>query len=347
MSEIKFGNQLPLTSIDRCFRVAKLSEEAGFDFVFVPDHTLKPLTEVTFESWTVLTAISMITKKIKLETVVSCPHRCHPAVFAQRLATLDQISGGRVILGIGAGEAMNLDPFGIEWKYPVSKMKEAIEIMKRLWNGETFSYNGRFYRLKDAFLQIKPAQETIPIYIGANSPETRRLAGRIADGWIPFPESPESYKLHFDDVKRGLKEAGRSLEEIDPSLQVLISISEDSDEAYRTLDNYKMILATPIPTKLTEISGIQLPPKYDHDWWWRRLLATPEGEKEYLELNNLIPRDVAIECSIAGTLEDCIQKIERYIKAGVRTFNLINIGPDARKVNEMCAKEIIPYFKQL
>jgi alkanesulfonate monooxygenase SsuD/methylene tetrahydromethanopterin reductase-like flavin-dependent oxidoreductase (luciferase family) len=77
------------------------------------------------------------------------------------------------------------------------------------------------------------------------------------------------------------------------------------------------------------------------------LLATPEGEKEYLELNNLIPRDVAIECSIAGTLEDCIQKIERYIKAGVRTFNLINIGPDARKVNEMCAKEIIPYFKQL
>jgi alkanesulfonate monooxygenase SsuD/methylene tetrahydromethanopterin reductase-like flavin-dependent oxidoreductase (luciferase family) len=56
---------------------------------------------------------------------------------------------------------------------------------------------------------------------------------------------------------------------------------------------------------------------------------------------------VAIECSIAGTLEDCIQKIERYIKAGVRTFNLINIGPDARKVNEMCAKEIIPYFKQL
>ena len=82
----------------------------------------------------------MVTNKVLLETSVTCPHRHHPAVMAQRLATIDHFSGGRIIFGLGAGDAINLETFNIEWKRPVSKLIEYVEIMRRLWSGETFSH---------------------------------------------------------------------------------------------------------------------------------------------------------------------------------------------------------------
>ncbi|RLI83488.1 LLM class flavin-dependent oxidoreductase, partial [Archaeoglobales archaeon] len=138
-------------------------------------------------------------------------------------ATIEHLSTGGLSVGIGAGEAMNLDPFGIEWrKKPVKKMVEFIEVCRLLWNsGEArkVSYEGEFYRLDNAYLQIKPNRK-IPFYIGANGKRTRFIAGMIAEGWIPIGESPRTYAKNLEDVREGAKKAGRSIEEIDRALQI-------------------------------------------------------------------------------------------------------------------------------
>ena len=201
------------------------------------DHLLFPGVEgFTADAWSVLSVLATKTEKIKLLTGVTCPHRRHPAVLAQTAATIDQFSNGRLIIGIGPGESMNLDPFGIEWKRPVSKMVEFIDVMRRLWRSDasnTFSFNGAFYTLKGAYLDIKPVQETIPIYIGANGPRTRKITGEIADGWTPITESPESYKVHLKEVKRGDKKSNRNIEEIDTCLEIYTAISEEKEEQYQ------------------------------------------------------------------------------------------------------------------
>jgi alkanesulfonate monooxygenase SsuD/methylene tetrahydromethanopterin reductase-like flavin-dependent oxidoreductase (luciferase family) len=122
------------------------------------------------EAWTILTAAAVSTKKVLLGTCVTDPHRYHPAVLAQRLATIDQLSDRRVMLGLGAGMAMNLERFGIRWNKSVSRLAEAVKIMRRLWAGEKFSYDGEFWKFKNVFLQIKPIQSKVPIYFAANSP---------------------------------------------------------------------------------------------------------------------------------------------------------------------------------
>ena len=156
-SRVRFGCFLPIpaTPTERLLRIAKVNEEAGFDSIWTPDHLLFMPPGIVPEAWSLLAAISAVTEKAVLGTCVSDPHRHHPAVLAQKVATVDRISGGRVILGLGAGEAMNLEPFGICWKNAVTKLVEAVTIMRRLWSGEIVNHEGKFWELRDAFLQIR------------------------------------------------------------------------------------------------------------------------------------------------------------------------------------------------
>ena len=87
---------------------------------------------------------------------------------------------------------MNVEQFGIPWDKPVSRMVEFTRIVRDLWTKERVSYKGKFWKLKDALLQIKP----VPIYFGANGKKTRQLTGEMADGWLPTPQSPKLYKKH-------------------------------------------------------------------------------------------------------------------------------------------------------
>ncbi|MHA1833143.1 MAG: LLM class flavin-dependent oxidoreductase, partial [Candidatus Baldrarchaeia archaeon] len=238
---IRFGCFLPIPAapVDRLFKIAKVNEEAGFDSIWVPDHILFIPPGTVPEAWSMLSATAMITNKAILGTCVSDPHRYNPAVLAQKVATVDQISGGRVILGIGAGEAMNLEPFGIEWRKPVSKLVEAVKIIRKLWAGEIVTYEGEFWRYKEAFLQITPVNGKVPIYFGANSPRTLKLTGEMADGWLSIPLSPKLYEKRLEYVKEGAEKAGRSLEQIDTGIYLYTCVAENAEEAYKQIDSIK------------------------------------------------------------------------------------------------------------
>ena len=342
---VKFGIGLPQfsTPVGELADIARVDEEAGFNSVWVGDHLLHFPHRTVPEAWTILTTAALTTKRVLLGTCVTDPHRYHPAVLAQRLATIDQVSGGRFVLGLGAGVAINLEPFGIEWNKPVSRLVEAVKVMRRLWAGETFSHEGEFWKFKDAFLQIKPIQSKVPIYFAANSPRMVRLTGEMADGWLPMPLTPELYKKRWKLVEEAARKVGRAPDDIDAGLYILTSIADKAEDAYKQLDRVKPGL---VPEILKEAGyKVELPKElisYSYlDW-----MPTSECVELVTRYGEFVPREAAIEFSIAGTTQDCIDKIDEFVKAGVKHFILHNVGPNPSKVREIYSKEIIPRFAE-
>ena len=332
---------IPAAPVEKLLRIAEANEEAGFDSIWVPDHLLFVPHGTTPDAWSLLSALAVRTERVLLGTSVSDPHRRHPAVLAQTVATVDRLSGGRVILGLGAGEAMNLEPFGIEWDRPVSRLVEAIEIMRRLWSGERLDFEGRFWRLKGAFLQIKPIRR-VPIYLGAHGPRMLRLTGQLADGWLPTPLTPELYRRRLKVIEEAAREAGRSLSEIDTAIYLYTCISNRLEEVYERLEAFKAMIVHS-PEALREAGyDVEVPEGFKG---YFKLLPGEEGERALEAFNSVVPLEAALDFSISGTVEDCIERISEYIRAGVRHFILVNIGPDVRYVLRAYAEKIMPYFR--
>jgi len=342
---VRFGLELPLsTPLNELLHMARVNEEAGFDSLWISDCLvhIQPLALVP-EAWTVLTAAAVTTKRTFLGTCVTDPHRYHPAVLAQRLATIDQLSGRRVILGLGAGCVGDLEPFGIEWNKPVSRLVEAVKLMRRLWTGEKFSYKGEFWNFKDTFLQIKPVQSKVPIYFAANSPRMFVLTGEMADGWLPFLLTPEQYKKRLKIIEEAARKVGRTPSNIDTGLYIGTSIADKAEDAYKQLDGLKPWIAS-MGREFLKEAGYEVKfPKETSPIHYKDMLP-----RECIELfsryRRLVPTEGAIEFSIAGTTQDCINKVDEFVKAGVKHFILSNAGPDERKVREIYSKEIIPRF---
>jgi len=344
IKSVRFGVVLPwLTSVDEILQIARASEEAEFDSLWTGDHLLHFPGRIVHEAWTLLTAAGMVTKRVLLGTCVTDPHRYHPAVLAQRLATIDQFSSGRVILGLGAGDAINLEPFGINWNKPVSKLVEAVKIMRRLWAGETFSYEGEFGKFRDAFLQIRPFQPKVPIYFAAMRPRMLRLTGEMADGWLPLALTPEMYKKRLKIIGAAAKKVERAPDDIDAGLLVLISIADKADDAYKALDRVKPIL---VPEILKEAGyDIEFPKEFS-SYSYINWMPTEQYVEYLAKYGKFIPTEAAIDFCIAGTTQDCIDKIYKFVKAGVKHFILLDVGADPHKLRELHRKEIKPRFAQ-
>lgn len=196
---------------------ALLAQEAGFDFVSASDH-LHGETG-TYEPWTLLTWVAAATTRIRVLTrVLAVPYR-QPPVLAKMSETLDRLSDGRLILGLGGGYSdEEFRAFGLVVPSPGEKiagMEEAIKIARGLWATETFSFAGRRYRTEDARIEPKPAHK-IPIWLGTYGPRALTVTGRLADGWIPSLgfAPPENVVLLRDRMEAAAREVGRDPAEI-------------------------------------------------------------------------------------------------------------------------------------
>lgn len=175
-----------------------LAEELGFDHAWLVDHLVDtdgPPEAGCLEGWTLLAAIAARTSRIRLGILVSSNTFRHPAVLLKEAVTVDHVSGGRVILGIGTG--WNEDEhrrYGIDLPQAperVDRFEEAVEVITRLQAQERTTFEGRFYRLDDARLQPPPVQRPrIPLLIAAHRPRMLRIAARYADQWDSFAAMP-------------------------------------------------------------------------------------------------------------------------------------------------------------
>jgi probable F420-dependent oxidoreductase len=208
---------------------ARQAERLGFDFVSISDHLHG--TTPTYETWTLLTWLAAATSRIGLATrVLAAPYR-HPAVVAKMAETLDRLSGGRVILGVGGGYSdEEFRGFGVGERSPRDKvdgLEEAIRIARGVWSEPAFTYQGRLYRTERAELSPKPARR-IPIWLGTYGKRALAVTGRLADGWIPSLgfAPPEQAIAMRERVLAAAREAGRDPAELTCAYNVAFRIDE-------------------------------------------------------------------------------------------------------------------------
>ena len=215
------------------------AEEVGLDSVMVSDH-LQPWRHDGGHAPNALAALAAIgerTERVVLGTSVLTPtFRYNPAVVAQQFATLELLNPGRVILGIGSGEALNEIAVGLEewpdFKERWARLREAVRLMRELWAGERVTFEGEFYRTVDATIYDRP-DGGVPIYVAAGGPQMARYAGRVGDGFICT--SGKGMDLYTDRllpaVEEGLSAAGRSSDDIVRMIEIKLSYAPTRDEA--------------------------------------------------------------------------------------------------------------------
>jgi len=208
---------------------ARQAEDLGFDFISVNDHLhgVAP----TFETWTLLTWIAAVTSRIQVATrVMGVPYR-PPAVVAKMAETLDRLSGGRLILGLGGGASNDeFRAFGLGQPTPGEKvqgLEEAIRIARGLWSQPGFSLEGRRYRVERAELEPKPSRP-IPIWVGTYGPRMLDLTGRLADGWIPSYgyAPPEAVPAMRDRILGAATDAGRDPGQVELVYNVEVRVED-------------------------------------------------------------------------------------------------------------------------
>ncbi|MFQ6124381.1 MAG: LLM class flavin-dependent oxidoreductase [Candidatus Heimdallarchaeota archaeon] len=344
MSDIKFGNYIPAPAfkLPTILQSVQAAEKAGFDSIWLADHLAMLPVGYCPEVWSILGGLALSTKSVMLGTGVTDPHRRHPVLLAQTLATLDQMSQGRMVLGIGPGEAMNLDPYGIPWNRPVARMVEAITILRQLWAEPSVTYKGEFFHLKNAGLFIDPLiREQIPIYIAGNRPRTRQITGELGDGWFPMGESPALYKKHAAEVAQSAQRAGRSSTDLDYALMTYTAIADDFKSAFRRVELTRMVFAADTH-KLEEGYGLHLEEELNISQ------ATPSSEfvGKLQNVAEKITDTIITDLTVIGTGEEVLEKIDRFIKAGLTHLVVLNRGPDVQHVYKVYGEQIIPYFKE-
>ncbi len=215
------------------------AEQAGFDSVVVSDH-FQPWRHTGGHapfSFAWLAALGERTERVMLGTSVVTPtFRYHPAIVAQAMATIACLNPSRVMLGVGTGESMNEVPaIGIEWPEPperFARLKEAIELMRRLWTEEFVTFDGTYYRTRNATIYDKPA-EPVPLFVAASGPAAARLAGRTADGFICTSGKGEALyrETLLPALREGADKAGRDYDAIEKMIEMKVSFNPDRAKA--------------------------------------------------------------------------------------------------------------------
>jgi coenzyme F420-dependent glucose-6-phosphate dehydrogenase len=306
------------------------AERAGFDSVFVSDH-FQPWRHTNGHApnaiaW--LAAVGQRTERIVLGTSVLTPtFRYNPAVVAQAFATLGCLTPGRVILGVGTGESMNEVPvLDIEWpdtKERFARLKEAVELIGRLWCEDFVTHEGTYYRTRNATIYDRP-ETPVPIYIAASGPAAARLAGRVADGFIcTSGKGMELYReTLLPAVAEGAAKAGRAATDLDLTIEMKVSFDTDRR---RALEDTRIWAALALPGEVK--MGVEDPREME------RLAAELPLEK------------AASRWLVSDDPDEHVEQIRPYVELGFRHLVFHAPGDDQRRFLRLYGELILPRLR--
>lgn len=205
-------------------------EQASLDSVWVYDHLLyrwpgKP-TDGIWESWTMLSALAAATERVELGTLVACTQFRNPALLAKMAVTLDEVSGGRFILGVGAGwHEPEFDAFGVPFDHRVSRFEEALQIIGPLLRTGKVDFRGRFYAAQNCeLIPPAPRPDGVPLLVAGHGPRMLSLVARHADAWnSAWHATPAEAEASLAPFRRACDEAGRDPSSIALTVSVPVS----------------------------------------------------------------------------------------------------------------------------
>ncbi|HVU69024.1 MAG TPA: glucose-6-phosphate dehydrogenase (coenzyme-F420) [Ktedonobacteraceae bacterium] len=306
------------------------AEEVGFDSVWISDH-FQPWRHTDGhapQAFAWLGALGERTSRVLLGTSVLTPtFRYNPAIVAQAFGTLGVLNPGRMILGIGSGESLNeIAVTGGEWppaKERLARLRESVELIRRLWTEDLVTFEGQYYRTRNATIYDKPSQP-IPIYISAGGPVAAKFAGRAGEGFICT--SGKGDALYRDQllpaVAEGAQAAGRDPQGIEKTIEVKVSFDTDRN---RALQDTRIWAALALPAE----------DKVDiHDP--REMEAKAQTVADQAHKRWLVSNDP----------EEHIEQIRPYIELGFTHLIFHAPGDDQSRFLQLYAKEILPRLRQ-
>jgi probable F420-dependent oxidoreductase len=302
---IQFGVQLAMHPPAEQFALVRRLEALGFDSVWTGDHVSfhNPL----YESLTLLAAYASITERIKLGTAVYLLALRPPAIAAKVTATLDVLSGGRLLFGVGVGgeNPKEFELAGVPHRERGARVSEAIEVVRTLWRETPARFKGRFTEFDGVSIDPKPVQAGgPPIWIGGRSDAALERAARQGDGWVSYVVQPERFAQSLAKIRAAAQAQGRALDGFTPAHLTFITLGRDYESA----------------------RGV----------WVERL------SRRYAQDFGPLAR----KYGVIGTPEQCAEQLERFRAAGCRYFllNAICDSADEGLQLERMAAEVIPRF---
>jgi len=306
MPPIRFGAFLMPHPPEEQFAIARRVDALGFDSIWTGDHV--SFHHPLYESLTLLASYIGITSRVKLGVGVYLLALRHPTVAAKITSSLDALSGGRLIFGVGVGgeNRKEFEACGIPHTERGARVTEGIDVVRTLWRDSPASFKGRFTQFEGVSIDPKPVQRPAPpIWVGGRSDAALARAGRQGDGWISYVVQPERYKQSLAKIEAAASAAGRSLEGFAKGHLTFITLGKDYESAERV--------------------------------WVDRL------SKRYAQ--DFGP--LAKKYGIIGTPGQCAEQLERFIEAGCTYFVLDAICDAADEAGqiETFAAEILPKFR--
>jgi coenzyme F420-dependent glucose-6-phosphate dehydrogenase len=307
------------------------AEQCGFDSVWISDH-FQPWRHTDGHapfafSW--LGALGERTERVLLGTSVLTPtFRYNPAVVAQAFGTLGVLYPGRMILGVGSGESLNeIAVTGGEWppaKDRLARLREAVELIRRLWTEELVTFEGRFYQTRNATIYDKPAQP-IPIYISAGGPVAAKFAGRAGDGFICT--SGKGDALYREQLLPALAEGAQAANRDPASIEktIEVKVSFDTDRA-RALQDTRIWAALALPAE--DKVDIHDPREMEK----KAQTVADQAHKRWL---------------VSNDPEEHVEQIRPYIELGFTHLIFHAPGDDQSRFLQLYAKEILPRLRRL
>jgi probable F420-dependent oxidoreductase len=340
VSKVSFGvrvpNSGPLASVPNIVAAATEAEAMGFDSIFVHDHVvwsskmhrhhissgahealMDDQTADFYESLTTMAYLAAVTKRVQIGVACLVMPTRNPIYAAKQLATLDHLSNGRVLAGVGLGskatfESDEFEVFGVPFSKRAPMTDEFIEAMKAIWEQPLASYQGKYVSFKDAEMFPKPVQRpNPPIWVGGWTDRAAERTGRLGDAWVPGWLSPSEMARGADIVRQTAVANERDPGAITIAVEKLTAISHDRDEA----------MARALPTVQTSSN-------------------TYERDVDEIQF--------ALDRHIFGSVDDVKRRVGEFVEAGVTHFELKFIYPTMDELYSqmaLWAEEILPIYR--
>ncbi|MBI2185186.1 MAG: TIGR03619 family F420-dependent LLM class oxidoreductase [Thaumarchaeota archaeon] len=342
MSKIVFGPQLPtagrFASINAIATAATQAESLGFKAVFMRDHIerdmeqhlnhtttgfceegLDPGDPNIYETLITMSYLSAVTREVKLGVMILLLPQRNPILAAKQIATIDAMSNGRVIVGVGVGNVdhkKEMEILGVDYRIRGAMVDEYIRVMKEIWTKPVASFKGRFVNFSDAYIYPKPVQKPHPpIFIGGGyhlQPRILRRVAELGDGWVPIAP-PGHYKEGSAAISKMAEEYGRKDNDFKYMAYLFTSIAPTREEAE---NRYEALLKSQSVFHKRQDSA-QI---HEDDFRYRSLIGAPD---------------------------DIIKRIQEYVDAGVTHFELLfgtsTLEEYLQRI-KLFAKEVIPSF---
>jgi len=274
-------------------------------------------------------AVAVETKNVPIATSVVDTVRRHPAMLAQTALTLDHLSKGRFILGVGSGETENTVPYGFDFAKPVSRFEEALKVIKLLWNADgPVDFQGQFYQLHHARMDTEPFEGRFPrIWVGCSGPRMLEITGRYADGWWPAGAwTPDDYASKLKTVRDSAERAGRDPMAIVPSNIQTCLIGNDEAELAEIL-NAPLIKAWVLQPSAEDMRKFGFEHPLGTNWRGYQDINPEVLPRErildMLKKTNVEAIRKIIPC---GTPKEVARRLKGFVDAGLRVVKILDYG---------------------